>query len=87
MISIGEMIDRLTIENIKIFKIREELHNLDDNEAKYTELFNKMNMLNENRSIISNHLDEKIDNVVSGKEKNSLLKNVKTYGKDKSLNK
>ena len=35
--------------------------------------------LNENRGVISNYLDEKIDKVVSGVEKNLVLKKIKTY--------
>ncbi len=35
--------------------------------------------LNENRGIIANALDEKVQNVISGKEKNVVLKKIKTY--------
>tara|TARA_Y100000593_G_scaffold95015_1_gene198285 strand:- start:31097 stop:31360 length:264 start_codon:yes stop_codon:yes gene_type:complete len=82
MYSIADFIDKLVIENIKIFSIRDKLHEegLTDNE--YVELNEKMMVLNENRGIISKFLDEKIENVVNGNEKNVILKTIKTYGMD-----
>jgi thermostable 8-oxoguanine DNA glycosylase len=79
MLSIGEIVDRLVIENIKIFNVRERLNSdsLSDEEYVYCE--NKMNILNENRGIILQELDKKIDNVLSGKDKNVYMKHVKTY--------
>ena len=82
MYSIGDIIDKLVIENIKIFKIREQLHEMeeDKNDEEYVDLYNKMNTLNQNRSILMNLLDDKVERVVSGEEKNILLKFVRTYG-------
>lgn len=80
MLSIADLIDKLVIENIKIFNIREKLQEdkkLSDKER--VKLNNAMIALNENRGIIANHLDEKVVNVVSGKEKNVILKKIKTY--------
>ncbi len=78
MLSIGDLIDKLVIENIKIFNTREKLHqDLSDEEKVH--LNNMMIALNENRGLISNALDEKVANVVSGKEKNVILKKIKTY--------
>jgi hypothetical protein len=34
---------------------------------------------NENRGIIADHLDNKVNNVVNGNEKNVILKKIKTY--------
>lgn len=79
MNSIGDLIDKLVIENIKIFTLREKLHSDDLTDEEYVTLTNNMMTLNENRSTISNFLDEKIDKVVLGKEKNLVLKKIKTY--------
>ena len=79
MYSIGDLVDKLTVENLKIFRIREDLHNEELSDEKYVKLNNKMNILNQNRSILSNLLDEKVERVVAGKEPNSFLKNIKTY--------
>ena len=81
MYSIGDLVDKLVIENIKIFNIRQKLHDKDLNDQEYVELNNKMIALNENRSIVAGLLDEKIEKVISGEEKNVLLKNIKTYKK------
>lgn len=78
MLSIGDLIDKLVIEDIKIFNIRENLHG-DISDEEKVHLNNAMITLNENRGIIANALDEKVTNVVSGKEKNVLLKKIKTY--------
>ncbi len=79
MYSIGELVDKLAIENLKIFSLREQLHVEDLSDKEYVELNNKMNILNQNRSILAQLLDEKVEKVVSGKEKNSILKIIKTY--------
>lgn len=80
MLSIADIIDKLVIENIKIFNIREKLQeNKDLPDKERVSLNSTMMTLNENRGIIANYLDEKVANVVSGKEKNVLLKKIKTY--------
>lgn len=84
MFSIGDLIDKLVIENIKIFIIREKLHEKSLADDEYVELNNKMIALNENRSIIADLLDKKIERVISGEEKNRLLKKIKTYKKKKN---
>jgi 3-dehydroquinate dehydratase len=83
MLSIGDLIDKLVIENIKIFTLREKLHEKNISDEDYIQLNDKMITLNENRGIISNFLDEKVNNVVNGVEKNVLLKKIKTYHEHK----
>lgn len=79
MYSIGDLVDKLVIENLKIFSVRDQLHNQNLSDKEYVHLNNKMNILNQNRSTLANLLDEKVEKVVSKKEKNVLLKIVKTY--------
>ena len=79
MYSIGDLVDKLSVENLKIFRVREQLHSEDLSDEKYVELNNKMNILNQNRATLSNLLDDKVEKVISKKEKNSILKMVKTY--------
>ena len=71
--------DKLSVENLKIFRVREQLHSDNLSDEEYVSLNNKMNILNQNRSVLSNLLDEKVEKVITGKEKNSILKMVKTY--------
>jgi|TARA_R110000824_G_scaffold352785_1_gene539879 hypothetical protein len=80
MYSIADLIDKLVIENIKIFSIRDKLHEQELTDKEYVFFNEKMMALNENRGIISKHLDEKIDGVIEGTQKNIFLKTVKTYG-------
>ena len=83
MYSIGEFIDKLIIENIKIFNLREKIHDDTISDGEYIENENKMNIVNENRGIIIDFLNQKVERVIAGKEKNSFLRNVKTYAKEK----
>lgn len=77
--SIAELIDKLIIENIKIFSSREKIHNKTVTDEEYVANENKMNILNENRGIIIRFLDEKIKNVIEEREENIHVRNVKTY--------
>jgi hypothetical protein len=77
--SIAELIDKLIIENIKIFTSREKIHDKSVTDDEYVANENKMNILNENRGIIIKFLDEKIKNVIERKEENTHVRNVKTY--------
>ena len=79
MYSVGDLIDKLMIENLKIFNLRKKLHEEKLTDEEYVNINNQMNILNKNRSILSQLLDEKVEKVVSGKEKNVLLKIIKTY--------
>ena len=78
MLSIGDMIDKLVIENIKIFTLRDKIHDSTD-EEEIVKLTEKMMVCNENRGIIANYLDDKVNNVVDGKEANVVLKKINTY--------
>lgn len=86
MYSIGELIDKLIIENIKIYRIREGLHSTDVSDEDYVNSENKMNMINQNRGIVIDFLNKKIESVING-EQNSFFKDVKTYSNEKKRNK
>ena len=83
MLSIGDLIDKLIIENVKLFTLRERLHKEQLKDEEYAKVYDKILILNENRGIICNQLDEKVNNVVLGKEKNVVLKKIKTYHEHK----
>jgi len=83
MYSIGELIDKLVIENIKVFRLRETLHNNPINDEDFVANENKMNIINENRGTVIRFLNEKIENVING-EQNSFLRDVKTYRNEKA---
>jgi hypothetical protein len=79
MLSIGDMVDKLCIESIKIFNIREKIHDQKTTDEEKITLTETMIALNENRGIIMNYLDDKINNVVNNGEPNVVLKKIKTY--------
>ena len=80
METLGSLVDKLIIENIKIYFVRERLHTKDLTDKEYTELTNMMNSLNKNRDALASELDEKFVAWVTGKEKMVLFKRIKTYG-------
>ena len=77
--SIGELIDKIVVENIKIFTLREKLNTTQLTDSEFVATENKMNTINENRSLYVYFLNKKIDNVFNGEEQNVLIKDVKTY--------
>ncbi len=79
LLSIAEIIDKLVIENIKIFTTREKLHSPEISDEEFVYCENKMNILNENRGNIIQFLDQKIQDVVNKTDVNTHIKNVKTY--------
>ncbi len=79
MYSIGELIDKLVIENIKIFNLRGRLHNEELSDDEYLVINEKMNIINSNRVVLIEFLNDKIDKVLSGKEPNQVFRQVKTY--------
>jgi thermostable 8-oxoguanine DNA glycosylase len=78
MYSIAELIDKLIIENIKIFRLRENLHKKQTGDQEYVDSENKMNMINQNRGTVIKFLDLKIEEVLNG-QPNSYFVDVKTY--------
>lgn len=86
MLSIGDWIDKLVIENIKIFNTREKLLTQKQSSREYSENYSLMMTMVDNRAKIMNALDEKIDAVLTGKEKNEFIKRIRTY-ENKSRNK
>lgn len=78
-LSVGEICDKLIIETIKIALVREKIHFERLTPKQHVEFYQSMNVLNQNRAILMNLLDDKLDAVIDGREKNRLLKVVKTY--------
>lgn len=77
--SIADLIDKLIIENIKIFNIRERLNSSELSNKDFVSLENKMNILNSNRAIIISFLDEKLTGVILHGEQNKFMRDIKTY--------
>jgi hypothetical protein len=75
MLSIAEIVDKLVIENIKLFTIREKLSSSPPDADVLNE---QMMALNSNRSILVAELDRKIEAVLNGDEPNRILKRVRT---------
>jgi len=78
LLSIGELLDKLIIENIKIFNLRDQLHKAENNEDVGL-LNEKMMSLVSNRSAIIAFLDQKIENVANKNDINRHLKTIKTF--------
>ena len=85
MFSIGDLVDKLVIENMKIFSLRDRLKSMEcespekKNTRVYVETYQKMMQLIDNRATICNSLDEKVDKVCAREERNYFLKKIRTY--------
>jgi hypothetical protein len=78
--SLGELIDKLIIEQIKIYRIRERLHTDILSKNDKVDLNEKMMLLNDNRTMLIKAIDNKIESLQNG-EQNTFLKTIRTYGK------
>ncbi len=83
MYSIGDLVDKLIIENMKLFSLRDKLMELETDDKKnseeYVKIYHKIMLLNENRATVCNALDDKINKVTTGQERNVFLKKIRTY--------
>ena len=79
MYSIGDMVDKLIIETIKTFNTREKLQSEGLIDKEYVELNNMMMIFHGNTTILCKMLNDKIEKVVKGEEKNRILKIIKTF--------
>jgi len=82
MLSIGDWVDKLVIENIKIFNTREKLLLHTKSDKEYVKKYKLMMRLVNNRAKIANALDKKVGDVLSGKERNEFIERIRTYNED-----
>jgi hypothetical protein len=80
MFSLADAIDKLVIENIKIFTIRERLLTGNLSDEEYVRLFDKMTRLNENRGKLCNLVDKKAKDIYNKVDTNEFIEKIKTYG-------
>ena len=79
MFSLADAIDKLVIENIKIFNTREKLLTEDLSDTEYVELYDKMMRMNDNRGMICDMVDKKAKEIYYRKDPNDYIKKIKTY--------
>lgn len=78
LLSVGEIIDKLTIELIKAHSVREAMHSSEKDSKEYVAAYEKLTILNANRGVLKNALDSKIEEVKNGGT-NRVLKHCRTY--------
>lgn len=79
MYSVGDMVDKLIIETIKTFNTREKLRSEELSDEVYVELNERMMVFHDNTTKLCKMLNDKIEKVVKGEEKNRILKIIKTF--------
>ena len=86
ILSIGELIDKLVIENIKAYNVRQELSEVIAGQKFYEkvsrgmkirELYSKLMTYNTNRNILIKTIDEKTAEILDGKP-NKVMKTVRS---------
>jgi len=79
ILSIGQLMDMLFVEDDKILCLRERLHGEKLTKEQRVKINHKMMVMNSNRTRIVAALDEKIEAVMAKKEPNRVLRAIKTY--------
>ena len=79
MLSIGDWVDKLIIENMKIFTTRDKFNASKEDPVESAKLYDLMMQMVDNRAKISNALDEKVQAVMSGKDSKEFIKRIRTY--------
>jgi hypothetical protein len=79
MYSIGDMVDKLIIETVKTFNTREKLRSKELSDEEYVELNNRMMIFHDNTTKLCKMLNDKVEKVVKGEEKNRILRIIKTF--------
>ncbi len=79
METIGSLIDKMSINELKIYHMEEQKSRTDINEAFRRECEEKLSILYEQRYDMKQELQEYIDDVKSGKRKIKVYRQMKMY--------
>lgn len=79
-ITIGNMIDQLSIVNIKIFMLEDTKRNIEASDKIIAEATKKTNTLNSQRNKLIDEIDLELNELAEGK-KQKLFGSNKSYGK------
>ncbi len=79
METIGSLIDKLSINELKIYHMKEQIHRDDVDDAFIRECMDKLEILNTQRKDMSEELQELMDDVAAGRKKLRIYRQLKMY--------
>lgn len=79
METIGSLIDKLSINELKIYHMKEQIQRDDVDDAFIRECMDKLAILNAQRKDMSEELQELMDDVAAGRKKLGIYRQLKMY--------
>ncbi len=79
METIGSLIDKLSINELKIYHMKEQLQRSDVDEVFIRNCMDKLAILNVQRKDLSEELQNLMDDVLAGKKKLKVYRQLKMY--------
>lgn len=79
METVGSLIDKLSINELKIYHMKEQLQRDDVDEAFIRNCMEKLSILNVQRNDLSEELQNLMDDVLAGKRKFKIYRQLKMY--------
>ena len=83
METIGSLIDKLSINELKIYHMNEQLQRDDVDDAFIRECMDKLSILNVQRKDLSEELQELMNDVIAGRKKLRIYRQLKMYNDKK----
>ena len=83
METIGSLIDKLSINELKIYHMNEQLSREDVNEDFRNDCKERLEILHTQRTDLGSELQELLDDVLTGKKKLRLYRQMKMYNEKK----
>lgn len=83
METIGSLIDKLNVNELKIYHTKEDESRTDITEELRTKYRNKLSILTEQREDLIDELQELIDDVLTGRKQLKLYRQLKMYNDKK----
>lgn len=85
METIGSLIDKLSINELKIYHMTEQTERCDVSEEFKMDCRRRLNILCDQRTELGEELKELLDDVVSGRKKLRLYRQMKMYNEKKFM--
>ena len=79
METVGSLIDKLSINELKIYHMKEQLNRTDKDDVFKNNCNNKLEILNMQRDDLSNELSQLLEDIVNGKKKIKIYRQMKMY--------
>ena len=79
METVGSLIDKISINELKIYHMKEQIWRSDITEQQRTDFERRMSILNIQRSDLSDELEQLITDVLDGRRKLKIYRQLKMY--------